>query len=104
MDEAETSSGVTEAEAPAVSIEMTVVEVAEPVEVEIPGEPGLSVQVETISVSKISIESIEEKPSSQEEPPELIRPNPPASEPVEAPKPPVESKFENISGEDQPSS
>jgi len=103
VGEPETASGVTEAEAPAVSIEMTVVQVAEPVEVEIPGEPGLSVQVETISVSKISIESIEEKPSSQEEPPELIRPNPPASEPVEAAKPPVESKFENISGEDQPS-
>jgi len=104
VDEPETASGVTEAEAPAVSIEMTVVQVAEPVEVEIPGEPGLSVQVETISVSKISIESTEEKPSSQEEQPELIRPNPPDSEPVEAAKPPVESKFENISGEDQLSS
>ncbi|MEG5047061.1 Ycf66 family protein [Microcoleus sp. B4-C1] len=73
------AAGVPEAEAPAVSLEMTVVEMAPPVEIEIPGEPGLSVQVETVSVSVISIESTDKTPSSEGEQPELIRPNPPPS-------------------------
>jgi hypothetical protein len=73
------AAGVPEAEAPAVSLEMTVVEMAEPVEIEVPGEPGLSVQVETVSVSVISIESTDKTPSSEGEQPELIRPNPPLS-------------------------
>ncbi|MCC3409617.1 MAG: hypothetical protein JGK17_29515 [Microcoleus sp. PH2017_10_PVI_O_A] len=77
-----------------VSIEMTVVEIAEPVEIEVPGEPGLSVQVETISVSAISIESTEEQPSSDGAQPDLVEPA----------KPATESKSENVSGEDKPSS
>lgn len=90
---------------PAVSLEMTVVEVAEPVEIQVPGEPGLSVQVETVSVSVISIESTADpKPSSEEEQPELIRPNPPTSELVEAAQPADESKSENVSDENKPSS
>ena len=89
---------------PAVSLEMTVVEVAEPVEIQVPGEPGLSVQVETVSVSVISIESTADpKPSSEEEQPELIRPNPPTSELVEAAQPADESKSD-ISEENRPSS
>jgi Ycf66 protein N-terminus len=79
--------------APAVSIEMTVVEIAEPVEIEVPGEPGLRVQVETVSVSAISIESTEEKPSADGEQPDM----------VETAQPATESKSENVSGEDKPS-
>ncbi|MEG3863059.1 Ycf66 family protein [Microcoleus sp. herbarium12] len=79
--------------APPLSIEMTVVEIAEPVEIEIPGEPGLSVQVETISVSTISIESTDEKVSSDGEEPDL----------VESAKQAAEPKSENVSGEDRPS-
>ncbi|MEG3877615.1 Ycf66 family protein [Microcoleus sp. herbarium7] len=101
--EPEAAAGVPESP-PAVSLEMTVVEVAEPVEIQVPGEPGLSVQVETVSVSVISIESTADpKPSSEEEQPELIRPNPPTSELVEAAQPAAESKSENISDEDKPS-
>ncbi|MEG4046554.1 Ycf66 family protein [Microcoleus sp. Pol17_C1] len=80
VGEPEAAAGVPEAEAPAVSIEMTVVEMAEPVEIEVPGEPGLSVQVETVSVSVISIESTDKTPSSEGEQPELIRPNPPPTD------------------------
>ncbi|MEG4858537.1 Ycf66 family protein [Microcoleus sp. K1-B6] len=126
VGEAEAAAGVPEAEAPAASIEMTVVEMAAPVEIEVPGEPGLSVQVETVSVSVISIESTGEElsseaeqtelsspnhppstdktPSSEGEQPELIRPNPPPSELVEAARAADESKSENVSGEDKPSS
>ncbi|MEG5067022.1 Ycf66 family protein [Microcoleus sp. B3-A4] len=126
VGEPEAAAGVPEAEAPAASIEMTVVEMAAPVEIEIPGEPGLSVQVETVSVSVISIESTDKTPSSEgEQPelirpnpppstdktpssegeqPELIRPNPPPSELVEAARAVDESKSENVSGEDKPSS
>ncbi|MEG3909413.1 Ycf66 family protein [Microcoleus sp. w2-18bC1] len=126
VDEPEAAAGVPEAEAPAVSLEMTVVEMAAPVEIEVPGEPGLSVQVETVSVSVISIEStdktpssegeqpelirpnpppsIDKTPSSEGEQPELIRPNPPPSELVEAARAADESKSENVSGEDKPSS
>ncbi|MEG4348068.1 Ycf66 family protein [Microcoleus sp. A003_D6] len=104
VSEPEAAAGVPEAEAPAVSLEMTVVEVAEPVEIEVPGEPGLSVQVETVSVSVISIESTDKKPSSEGEQPELIRPNPPPSELVEAAQPADESKSEKVSDEDKPSS
>ncbi|MEG3902107.1 Ycf66 family protein [Microcoleus sp. B4-C5] len=98
------AAGVPEAEAPAVSLEMTVVEMAAPVEIEIPGEPGLSVQVETVSVSVISIESTDKTPSSEGEQTELIRPNPPDPNLVETAKPTTESKSENVSGEDKPSS
>ncbi|MEG4799010.1 Ycf66 family protein [Microcoleus sp. ARI1-B5] len=76
-----------------VSIEMTVVEIAEPVEIEVPGEPGLRVQVETVSVSAISIESTEEKPSSDGEQPDR----------VETAQRATESKSENVSGEHKPS-
>ncbi|MEG4589333.1 Ycf66 family protein [Microcoleus sp. MOSTC5] len=96
------AAGLPEAEAPAASIEMTVVEMAAPVEIEVPGEPGLSVQVETVSVSVISIESTDKKPSSEGEQPELIRPNPPPSELVEAAQAADESKSENLSDEDKP--
>ena len=96
--------GEPEAAAPAVSLEMTVVEMAAPVEIEIPGEPGLSVQVETVSVSVISIESTDKTPYSEGEQPELIRPNPPDPNLVETAKPTTESKSENVSGEDKPSS
>ncbi len=97
------AAGATEAEAPAVSLEMTVVEVAEPVEIQVPGEPGLSVQVETVSVSAISIvESTDTKPSSEGEQPELIRPNPPFSEVADTARAADESKSEKVSGEDKP--
>ncbi|MBD1814932.1 hypothetical protein NDA07_09155 [Microcoleus vaginatus DQ-U2] len=102
VGEPEAAAGVPEAEAPAASIEMTVVEMAEPVEIEVPGEPGLSVQVETVSVSVISIESTDKKPSSEGEHPELIRPNPPPPDLVEAAQAAHESKSENVSGEDKP--
>ncbi|MBD1829346.1 hypothetical protein NDI47_00255 [Microcoleus vaginatus GB1-A2] len=102
VGEPEAAAGVPEAEAPAASIEMTVVEMAEPVEIEVPGEPGLSVQVETVSVSVISIESTDKKPSSEGEQPELIRPNPPPPDLVEAAQAAHESKSENVSGEDKP--
>jgi hypothetical protein len=103
VDEPEAAAGVPEAEAPAASIEMTVVEMAAPVEIEVPGEPGLSVQVETVSVSVISIESTDQKTSSDGEQPELIRPNPPTPDNVvEAAKPTAESKSDNVSGEDKP--
>ncbi|UNU23830.1 Ycf66 family protein [Microcoleus vaginatus] len=104
VGEPEAAAGVPEAEAPAVSLEMTVVEMAPPVEIEVPGEPGLSVQVETVSVSVISIESTDEEPSSEGEHPELIRPNPPPPDLVEAAQAAEESKSENVSGEDKPSS
>ncbi|MEG3896818.1 MULTISPECIES: Ycf66 family protein [unclassified Microcoleus] len=104
VSEPEAAASVPEAQAPAVSLEMTVVEVAEPVEIQVPGEPGLSVQVETVSVSVISIESTDKKPSSEGEQPELIRPNPPTSELVEAAQPADESKSEKVSDEDKPSS
>ncbi len=96
VDEATEDAAAPEAEAPAVSLEMTVVEIfsAPPVEIEVPGEPGLSVQVETVAVSVISIESTEEKPSSDGQQPDLVEPATPATE----------SKSENISGEDPPSS
>jgi hypothetical protein len=87
-------AAVPEAQTPPVSIEMTVVEIAAPVEIEVPGEPGLIVQVETVSVSAISIESTEEKPSSDGAQPDL----------VETAKQPAPSKSENLSGEDKPSS
>ncbi|MEG5041331.1 MULTISPECIES: Ycf66 family protein [unclassified Microcoleus] len=102
VGEPEPAAGVPEAEAPAASIEMTVVEMAAPVEIEVPGEPGLSVQVETVSVSVISIESTDKKPSSEGEHPELIRPNPPPPDLVEAAQAAHESKSENVSGEDKP--
>jgi hypothetical protein len=106
VDEATESAAAPEAQAPAVSLEMTVVEIvsAPPVEIEIPGEPDLIVQVETISVSTISIESTEEKPSSDGQKPELIRPNAPNPDLVEAAQPATESKSESVSDENQPSS
>jgi hypothetical protein len=87
-------AAVLEPEASAGSLEMTVVEIvsAPPVEIEIPGEPDLRVQVETVSVSVISIESTEQKPSADGEQPDL----------VETDKPAAESKSENLSGEDKP--
>lgn len=96
VGEPKAATGVTEAEAPAVSLEMTVVEIvsAPPVEIEVPGEPGLSVQVETVSVSTISIESTEEKPSSDGAQPDLVEPA----------KRAAESNSDNVSGEDKPSS
>jgi hypothetical protein len=96
VGEPKAAAGVTEAETPAVSLEMTVVEIvsAPPVEIEVPGEAGLSVQVETVSVSTISIESTEEKPSSDGSQPDLAAPA----------KPATESNSENVSGEDRPSS
>jgi hypothetical protein len=98
--------GEPEAQAPAASIEMTVVEMVSvaPVEREASGEPDLSAQVEVVSVAVMSIESTDQKPSSEGEPPELIRPNPPTPDLVETAKPAVQSKSENVSGEDNPSS
>src|SRR6476469_342004 len=104
VDEPEAAAGVPEAEAPAASIEMTVVEMAAPVGIEIPGEPGLSVQVETVSVSVISIESTGEELSSDAEQTELSPPNPPDPNLVETAKPATESKSEKLSDEDKPSS
>ncbi|MEG5164133.1 Ycf66 family protein [Microcoleus sp. AT3-A2] len=98
------AAGVPEATAPAASIEMTVVEMAAPVEIEIPGEPGLSVQVETVSVSVISIESTGEELSSEAEQTELSPPNHPDPNLVETAKPATESKSEKLSDEDKPSS
>jgi hypothetical protein len=98
--------GEPEAQAPAASIEMTVVEMVSvaPVEMEASGEPELSAQVEVVSVAVMSIESTDQKPSSEGEQPELIRPNPPTPDLVETAKPATESKSENVSGEDKPSS
>ncbi|MEG4090766.1 Ycf66 family protein [Microcoleus sp. Pol12B4] len=104
VGEPEAAAGVPEAEAPAASIEMTVVEIAAPVEIEVPGEPGLSVQVETVSVSVISIESTGEELSSEAEKTELSPPNHPDPNLVETAKSAAESKSENVSGEDKPSS
>ena len=107
-DSQTTSAEVDEAAAtdPAISIEVTVVEIvsAGSVEIEIPGESELIAQVEVVSMSVISIESTDEKPSYEREQPELIRPNPPTSDQVEAAQPATESKSENVSDEDQPSS
>lgn len=77
--------GEPEAQAPAASIEMTVVEMVSvaPVEMEASGEPDLSAQVEVVSVAVMSIESTDQKPSSEGEQPELIRPNPPTPDLVE---------------------
>jgi hypothetical protein len=98
--------GEPEAQAPAASIEMTVVEMVSvaPVEMEASGEPELSAQVDVVSVAVMSIESTDQKPSSEGEQPELIRPNPPTPDQVETAKPTAESKSENVSGEDNPSS
>jgi hypothetical protein len=75
-----------------------------PVEMEASGEPELSAQVEVVSVAVMSIESTDQKPSSEGEQPELIRPNPPTPDQVETAKPAAQSKSENVSGEDKPSS
>jgi len=97
--------GEPEAEAPAASIEMTVVEmVSVAPEMEASGEPDLSPQVEVVSVAVMSIESTDRKPSSEGEQPELIRPNPPPPDLVETAKPAAQSKSENVAGEDKPSS
>ena len=98
--------GEPEAQAPAASREMTVVEMVSvaPVEMEASGEPELSAQVEVVSVAVMSIESTDQKPSSEGEQPELIRPTPPTPERVETAKPAAQSKSENVSGEDNPSS
>jgi len=98
--------GEPEAQAPAESIEMTVVEMVSvaPVEMEASGEPELSAQVEVVSVAVMSIESTDPKPSSEGEQPELIRPNPPTPDLVETAKSVAESKSENVSGQDNPSS
>ena len=93
-----------EAQAPAVSLEMTVVEIVSvaSVEMEASEQPELSA-VEVVSVTVMSIESTDQKPSETGEQPELIRPNPPTSELVEAAQPADESKSDNISDEDKPS-
>ena len=98
--------GEPEAQAAAASIEMTVVEMVSvaPVEMEASGEPDLSAQVEVVSVAVMSIESTDQKPSSEGEQPELIRPNPPPPDLVEIAKQAAQSKSENVSGEDKPSS
>ena len=98
--------GEPEAQAPAASIEMTVVEMVSvaPVEMETSGEPDLSAQVDVVSVAVMSIESTDQKPSSEGEQPELIRPNPPPPDLVEIAKQAAQSKSENVSGEDKPSS
>jgi hypothetical protein len=97
--------GEPEAQAPAASIEMTVVEmVSVAPEMEASGEPELSAQVEVVSVAVTSMEPTAQKPSSEGEQPELIRPNPPTPERVETAKPAAQSKSENVSGEDKPSS
>ncbi len=97
--------GQPEAQAPAVSLEMTVVEIVSvaPVEMEASGQPELSA-VEVVSVTVMSIESTDQKPSETGEQPELIRPNPPTAELVEAAQPADESKSDNISDENRPSS
>ncbi|MBW3584845.1 MAG: hypothetical protein KY448_03105, partial [Cyanobacteria bacterium 0813] len=76
VGEPEAAAGVPAAEAPAVSLEMTVVEMVSvaPGEMEASGEPEVSPQVEVVSVAVISIESTDKKPSSEGEQPELIRP------------------------------
>jgi len=97
--------GEPEAQAPAASIEMTVVEmVSVAPEMEASGESELSAQVEAVSVAVMSIESTDPKPSSEGEQPELIRPNPPTPDLVETAKPAAQSKSENVSGQDNPSS
>src|SRR4028118_2065465 len=87
--------GEPEAQAPAASIEMTVVEMVSvaPVEMEASGEPELSAQVDVVSVAVMSIESTDQKPSSEGEQPELIRPNPPPPDLVETAKQRSEERF-----------
>jgi Ycf66 protein N-terminus len=108
---------------PAVSLEMTVVEIVSETSVEMAGsEQPESIAVESVSVTVMSIESTDQKPSSEVEPelirpnpptseieeaaqpsPELISSNPPTSEIKEAAQPADESKSENISDKDRPS-
>ncbi|MEG5033474.1 Ycf66 family protein [Microcoleus sp. AT3-D2] len=106
VGEPEEAAGVPEAEAPPVSIEMTVVEMVSvaPVEMEASGETELSAPVEAVSVTVISIESTNEELSSEAEQTELSSPNHPDPNLVETAKPATESKSENVSGEDKPSS
>ncbi|AFZ09255.1 Ycf66 family protein [Oscillatoria nigro-viridis PCC 7112] len=106
VGEPEAAAGVPEAEAPPASIEMTVVEMVSvaPVEMEASGESELSAQVEAVSVTVISIESTGEELSSEADKTELSPPNHPAPNLVETAKPATESKSENLSGEDKPSS
>ena len=94
-----------EAQTPAVALEMTVVEIVSvaSVEMEASEKPELIV-VEAVSVTVMPIESTDQKPSETEEKPELIRPNPPTPELVEAAQPADESNSDNISDKDQPSS
>jgi hypothetical protein len=98
--------GEPQAQAPAASKEMTVVEMVSvaPVEMEASGEPELSAQVDVVSVAVMPIESTDRKPSSEGEQPELIRPNPPPPDLVEIAKQAAQPKSENVSGEDKPSS
>ncbi|MEG3842644.1 Ycf66 family protein [Microcoleus sp. herbarium14] len=95
VGEPEAAAGVPEAQAPAVSLEMTVVEMVSvaPVEMEASGQPELSA-VEVVSVTVISIESTGEELSVDGSQPDL----------VEAAKLAAESKSENVSDEDKPSS
>ncbi len=97
--------GQPEAQAPAVSLEMTVVEIVSvaPVEMAGSGQPESSA-VEVVSVTMMSIESTDQKLSETGEQPELIRPNPPTSELEEPAQSADESKSDNISDENRPSS
>jgi hypothetical protein len=97
--------GQPEAQAPAVSLEMTVVEIVSvaSVDIEASGQPELSV-VEAVSVTVMSIESTDQKLSETGEQPELIRPNPPTSELEEPAQSTDESKSDNLSDENRPSS
>jgi hypothetical protein len=95
-----------EATVPTPPLQVTVVEVmvATSAEMEGSSDSGSSpkLEVEAISVEVISIEPTDEQLSQEEEKPELIRPNPPASDVVESAKTTAESKPENISSEQPP--
>lgn len=100
------AADVVEAKVPTPSLQVTVVEVvlATPAESEGSSDSGNSpkLEVEAISIEVISIEATGEELSQETEKPELIRPNPPAPDRVESAKPDAESKSENISSEQPP--
>ncbi|NJK68364.1 MAG: hypothetical protein HC789_16520 [Microcoleus sp. CSU_2_2] len=87
-------------------LEITVVEVVLATPAKNEGAPDADsspkLDVEAISVEVISIKPTDDELSQETEKPELISPNPPASDVVESAKPIAESKSENISSEQPP--
>jgi Ycf66 protein N-terminus len=98
---------IVETTIPTPPLEMTAVEVVSAVPADIDGsknsiDSSAKQEVETISVDFVSIETTDDEPSQNKEKPELISPNPSDPDIVEAAKPAAESKSENISSEQPP--